>query len=345
MLSNPLEMVERNASYSRLGEPCYVEEMKGRDVIVCVNGYPLFKETYDKLIYLKSENLAKQKYNNFVSQKLLDEYRTDCVKIFVAQRLMVDDALRLNIVTTNDVSKKVIESLKANAERKNVSVQEYLESLGERKYFFFYETAVSYVMRELVKVRIPPLLNVDDSFVQDVKKQVSIENASANASNEFCRTRLQSWRGQILEKKIDFGKISSLVSSKSEYSFVGENGFWGEFEVGSMDSPEIERGVFKLPLGGISDVLEDENGFHLVKVLDIKPQQMSLAGKVEVPETRKLAHIYIEKVPVIITQTDAEMFRDLKEQMQTRAVNRYVLNLMTNGANKVEYPHGAKLFK
>ena len=109
-----------------------------------------------------------------------------------------------------------------------------------------------------------------------------------------------------------------------------------------MDDAKVAAAVFALRKNAISDVIEDDNGFHLVKVLDVKPAVKDESGKVVKDEVRKLSHLYIEKEPVLIRESKIELTNDLKYQMQIQAVNEYVTGLLTNGSHRIVYPHGRK---
>jgi parvulin-like peptidyl-prolyl isomerase len=112
-----------------------------------------------------------------------------------------------------------------------------------------------------------------------------------------------------------------------------------------MESKQVQAVAFSLREGEVSDPVEDEDGVHLVKVLKIIPPERNAKGRVICDEVRRLSHIYVEKEPQIIAQTNESMFKDMEQQMQLQAIDRYVEFLRTNGVNRVEYPHGARLFK
>lgn len=322
-----------------------IEELKPEDIIVAVNGYPFYKRNYSVLMQLKAkEIMARKGMNSLMAEKLLAQYQAKIVRTFVAQRLMIDNALKLGIVTTNAVDEHVSEALQKLAQGKSVS--KFLKGLNGYSDYYLYDLGVAFAMNELIKAKIPPLTTVDSEFVSNVQHQVAIENAVAKGTNAVKRSQMLEWRKQILDNRLDFTVVSKQFSEKDEMRpDVDASGIWGDFEESDFDDPVMRESIFSLKEGCISDVLEDDNGYHIVKVLSIDPPAFSEKGRMIKHETRKLQHIYLEKVPMLLEQTDVEMTKDLKGQMQVFAINDYVQNLSTNGENSVIYPHGTTFFK
>lgn len=315
------------------------------DVIVAVNGYPLRKRTYDDMMTMRAKGLMSQpNANQLVVQKQLEQYRSSLIRNFIGQRLMIDNAFELNVVTTNDVVNHVRSELNKAARRRKKTVDAFLRSFPSDSRYFLYEMAASYVMGTLIDKKIPPIAPVDQKFVEGVQESVRLENEAAQKTNEMIRARLADWKRQIEAKKLDFGQVANAFSHDRDAASGLTNGFWGTFEEPEMDNPKIAAAVFSLPRGAISDPLEDDDGFHLVKVMNVIPPARNEKGRVVSRERRELSHIYIEKLPLLLTQTDEALTDDLKGQFQARAINLYVAKLQTNGVNKVVYPHGKPIY-
>lgn len=317
-----------------------IAAMASNDVIVAVNGYPLTKEAFDTMVELKFKEILQMKnMNQIAADQRLDEFKRHCPNNFILQRLLVDNAYQLGVVTTNEVLGAIEDMLKKDADRINKSVRDYRKRfLGKDKYFL-YERAVSYVMNKLIAKKIPPKATVNEEFTAAVRNQVKKDNFEASKTNELIRARLDGWRNQILSGKSDFLKVAKFLEGDAK-----GDGIWGTFEEQEMDDPEIAAAAFALKKGGISAVLEDDNGFHVVKVLEIMPAEKDANGAVVVREKRKLSHLYVEKIPLMLEESDVQLTADLKNQMQIQAINEYAAALMTNGCNRVEYPNGTKLF-
>lgn len=340
--TNPLEIECRVKVDKPIEKKTFdLDSLEAEDIIVSVNGYPLRKKTYDEMQVLKAKSLtADPRMNQLVAQKILEEGRINMIRTFVGQRLLVDNAFELGLVTTNDVVAHVTESLLKASAKDGKSVQKILKSFpGDPKYLY-YELAVAYAMGKVIETKIHPYDDVSMDFTKAVQRQIEADNAAAEKTNQMFRARLEDWRDQIMRKKLAFDKIAKLYSQDG----AEQCGLWGTFEEGEMDDKRIEDAVFKLKQGEMSRVLEDENGFHIVKVIDIIPPERNDKGRIVVRERRTLAHIYIEKLPTIIRQDDKHLLADLKNQFQTQEINAYIAGLQTNGVNTVIYPNGVPIY-
>ena len=333
-------LAEHSAMPLATNAPLSIAVMKPTDVILAVNGYPLTKQAYEDFMELKLRGLRESKdANELVIQKQMDEIRITYIKNFIGQRLLVDNAFELGVVTTNEVVAAVEKKLKENARKRGKTVAQLLKKFAGKERYYLYELCVAEITDRLISKKIPPKSVVDKDFVKAVQDQVAKENVKADKQNAQLKARLADYRKQILDKKLDFLKVAHSLETDD----AGE-GVWGEFEEGDMDDPGIQAKVFALKEGDVSEVLEDDNGYHLVKVLKVTPPEKNEKGRVITRERRKLAHLYLEKAPLIIRQGDIQMTADLKHQMQIQAVNEYVTGLSTNAATRIEYPHGQDLF-
>lgn len=344
--ANLLELERRYTDEVKIGKPMTIAQMSPEDAIVIVNGYPLTKRHFDHAMVVRARDIGKEKgMNPQMAEKRLEEFKMGFVKHFIAQRLMVDDALRQGVVTTNDVREFITEALVSQARRNKVPVERSLAALGAERETSLSEMAIAYTMNKLIKAKIPPKAKVDKVFVDAVKEQVASMNAEATKTNDTIRAKLAAWRQDILAGKADF----ATVAEKYSEDYVADDpqtkgGHWGKYEEPDMDDAKVAAAVFALKVNEISDVLEDFNGYQLVKVLSVVPAKRDKEGKLISREVRDLAHIYINKTPLIIEEGEAVMTRDLKYQMQIQAIDEYCAALMTNGTNKVVYPHGEILY-
>ncbi len=343
---NPLECVKRFKGEVKPGKDMPISEMSPEDAIVLVNGYPLTKKAFDAALMLYAQKIGDQKdMNNLMADKYVEQFRAGYVKRFVAQRLMVDEAFRQGVVTTNEVCQYVHDALVKSAEKSKKPVSKVGDELKAEKATLYYELALAYVMDKLVAEKIPPKTEVNDEFIAAAQKAIDEDISNATGKNEQIRLRLKAWRAQIISNRVDFAEVAKRYSQDVNTSVTNAvGGYWGEFTEEEMDDAKVAAAVFALQKNAISDVLEDDNGFHLVKVLDVKPAEKDEDGKVVKDEVRTLSHLYIEKEPVLIREDKIELTKDLKHQMQVQAVNEYVTDLLTNGLHKVVYPHGKKGF-
>ena len=321
-----------------------IDELSPEDVILIVNEAGLTKRAYDQVLSMKIAGISSREgMTDLVADKHMEAFQKTYFKKFIAQRLLVDHAFAIGVVTTNEVLRHVEKVVIELAKKRGKSAEHYLKNLGAKRQQTLYEFSIAYIMDKLIHEKIPPSMEVTEKFVKDVKAEVARMNAEAAVTNQLMKSRLQGWKAQIIAKNEDFLKIAARVSDPDEDNPSSDDGVWGEFEEGDLDTPEMRAKVFALREGEISDVLEDDNGFHLIKVLSITSPVTNESGRVIEREKRKLSHIYLEKAPLLLEEGDIVLTHDLKKQMQLRAVDEYVSALSTNGVNRIINPHGLPL--
>lgn len=331
--------IESRRSF-KAGSPMFVKDMKPDDVIVAVNGYPLTRKFLDGMsIGMARTMLSRPRANPREIDQRVEEMRPIMVKQFVMRRLMIDEAKRLGLYTDKSLVEDMEGHLSKVANASGKTKEQILEAMGESKDVYLYQTAERFVVDRLVAEKIPPLVTVDAAFVSNVQEQVTLDNQAANLSNLNIKAVLSRCHEEIAASKADFDKVVLLHTNELAH-IVSTGGKWGEFSIDdAMQNPAV-KAAFALREGEISLPIEEDDGFSMVRVAKIIPSDESDCGM----ETRELDRIYVEKEPLIIRQSDAAMFKDLKQQMQMQAIYIYADELATNGQNRVEYPHGVKLF-
>ena len=338
--------VEKRLETVVTGEVKLVETMAPEDVIVAVNGYPLTKRYFEEDMAITTKSLLKRHSGNpYGVREMIEERKRMYVPQFVMKRLLIDDAKRQHLLSDSEVRNAVGDYFKGLGKTSKKSAAKIWSSIkAQERPHVLYDVAERIWVNANVASNIPPLVKVDSAFVAKVQARVAEMNQETRKTNDTIRVKLLKWKADILAGKASFAELANKYS-RDVGGPAGKDGYWGEFEQAEMSDRRIARPVFKLAKGEISDPLEDEEGYHLVKVLDIKPPERNAKGRLIQAELRKLAHIYLKKEPELIRQTDEAMFDDLRQQMQMQAIDYYANVLMTNGQNTVVYPHGNVLFR
>ena len=306
-------------------------------VLVAVNGRVLTKGTFETLMALYLKGILEQKKTSpLVADKMLEEHRRAYPRIFVGQRLLVDEAFRSGLVTTNEILEAVSARIRAAARKKKLSVARLLGGYAHGAHYFLYEQCVSYIIDKVVHERIPPKATVDDAFVDAVKKQVQVENAASRATNAVARAALEKACEQVRSGRQTWVAVAADLEAQG----LGEGGDWGTFTVDDFDNAAHAAKIFALKEGELSEILEDDDGYRVVRVDRILSEEKDADGNELNPERRQLSHLHVDKRPLLIEDSDVILTRDLKRQMQLQSVNEFVTGLSTNEQNKVVYPNG-----
>jgi peptidyl-prolyl cis-trans isomerase C len=125
-------------------------------------------------------------------------------------------------------------------------------------------------------------------------------------------------KAKAIKRKLDQGAdFEELASESSDGPSAKNGGDLGYFGHGQM-VPEFEAAAFKLPVGGISDVVETEFGYHIIKVDEKKAPQklrfddikMDLAGYVYQKRGRERYEQYVQDLR---KKADIKILMDLSK--------------------------------
>ena len=323
----------------------FFETLKPEDVLVAVNGYTLTKSDFNEQIGRDVQFLLRRKNaNEMAVEEQITQRKPTYIENFVTKRLLIDDAKRRQVMGLTNVFKIARNFVRANAKARGRTLEKFEKSYPGNITNMYYEVAERVWIDTLIATNIPLKCAVDAILVSNMQASVEADNQMTSATNELKRLELANLKKRILEGKITLAAAANQYSADADEG-VGKDGFWGEFERNELTDKPLRAKVFNLKLGEISDPIEVEEGYHLVKVLKIRPPEKNDKGRVIQPEIRTLAHIYFEKEPLLIRQDDRAMANDLTRQLQLQAIEAYVENLKTNGQNRVEWPHGRILFR
>ena len=97
--------------------------------------------------------------------------------------------------------------------------------------------------------------------VEEVKLKTILIRVEEDGSDEAARTRMEEIRTMLLEG-MDFGRLALVTSEGPEAKIKGDIGFVKRGEL----LEEVDKVIFKLQPGEISEPIRTEIGYHLFKV-------------------------------------------------------------------------------
>ncbi len=103
------------------------------------------------------------------------------------------------------------------------------------------------------------------------------------------------------------GNLQAVAKASSEEPFAGDGGLHDWTNKGSLASSELEEQIFSLPTGGMSPIIEDAQGLHIIRVLERES-----AGR------EPLANVQEEIKQQLQRKKVAQSQRDLMESLQKR---------------------------
>jgi peptidyl-prolyl cis-trans isomerase C len=318
-----------------------IEQMAPEDVIISVNGTPLRRKDYD----LAMKRIVKQisetpNAQNAQKHAMLRMAVQTFIPRFISTQLLIQDAKQRKVLGEEELRTRAEAMIAAAAKRERKELDVFKKAFVGGEEALLKEAEHSVWVSTLIATNIPPKVTVDDAFMEATYAAIRGEQAAIDATNALKIARLKGWREEII-KGTEFGTLADQ-HSECQRSAPGNSGYWGAFERNEFQNLKMRAAIFALKPGEVSDVLEDDEGFHLVKMLEHIPAKKNEKGRVIEPESLKLAHILLCREPAPELASPESLKADLTQQMQQQAIDAYVENLKAQAV--IDYPNGTNLW-
>jgi hypothetical protein len=288
--------------------------------------------------------IRKRMKNNLQeADRYFEQFQTQFPVQFVNNRLLIDDAWKHKVMAETNLTAAIIAELDKAAKKSNKSSDELLDLYGKDQKYVIYQLAERELIKELVDRRISPKVEVNAFFVSNTQEKVIQVNGAASTTNMHRRLMMEGWRREIASGKLDFHDLVTKKFNDGLFE-IEDGGKWETVTFGEMDDKNFEEHVFSSDEGAVLPLQEDDDGINLLLVNKKIPVRRDKDGNILEREQAELLCVRMLKEPLLLRQSDEEMMKDLKNQMQLRAISDYVGNLKTNGCNKIVYPNGKELF-
>lgn len=255
-------------------------------------------QTKEKAALVNGEAITMDEFNGgvlVVQKSILEKGKTlDCAQIVSVQKEVIESMIRREILyqesrkTGIEIDKKdiikEIDTIKKwflsdaaynnELSRRNLS-EDALRAQLERNYFI-----QKYVEQQFLRK-----VNVTDAEVMgycvrnpDALKQplqVRISHILIRADSKADTSRKQEERrkaNQILKALKDGRDFNALAREQSDSAIRNSGGDLGYVGRGQLEK-QFESVIFNLKKDEISDVIETDYGYHIFKVMDIKPER------------------------------------------------------------------------
>lgn len=260
------------------------------DAVVAVVGkYPIFKSSIDGQVALY------QMQRGEISGEELRKLREDLLQSEIDQKVLLVRAEQDSLTATEDEIDERIDGQIKVYERQAGSRETLERQLGRsiselRSSPDFRDRAREAILIE--KLRYSKFAGSQEVSRRDVEtfynlyrdslptigsqvelasiiKYIKPQAGQSERVKEFARKLIDS-----LRKGADFVAFAARYSQHSTASEGGDLG--GPYPRGTF-VPEFEAAAFKLNIGEVSDVVETEQGFHIIKLLDRKGEEIHVA--------------------------------------------------------------------
>lgn len=184
----------------------------------------------------------------------------------------INDQMKVLRLTEEEVRAKVAIPVREDKSDSNAEPKELTSDYDKEARTLFAEIEKKFSQKDFK----PHPENETDQIVEILKSKLG-ESVHArhiliksNRSEDFKKRQAALVKAQGIKKELDGGAdFTDLANQKSEGPSSKNGGDLGFFTRGQM-TPEFEKAAFALPVGGISDVVETEFGYHIIQIEEKK---------------------------------------------------------------------------
>jgi peptidyl-prolyl cis-trans isomerase C len=266
----------------------------GADIAVTINGVDIPESEIDRLVKPQLEIIAKQsaKLPPMFAEQYAKQLREQVLEQTIRRHLLDEKVEEANIATTDEeVISKITEI--AAAQREPLSLEEFKKKMEEYGQSFdnvkadvrsglarnkfmqahwagkidvTEEDARKYYDENLKQFETPEQVRVSHILIKPEFVDPNVDpNADPNEAKAKARTKTEDLLKQ-LKDGADFAELAKTHSTCPSASQGGDMGFFPRGET----TPAFENVAFELEIGQISEVVETEYGYHIIKVTDHK---------------------------------------------------------------------------
>jgi peptidyl-prolyl cis-trans isomerase C len=298
------------------------------DVAVIVNGVEITEGEINQRLEPQLAALAEQLQNR------PPEYMEQMKKIFRAQileraifeQLIEERAKQDNIVVTDEELADRIAEI-ASAQRPPMTVEEFkekLEGLGEDYDAVKQEIRKGIAFQKLMDAQLVGSMDITvedaNQYYQKNRQRFSepeqvrashilikFETTDPNADPNQVKAQAKAEAEELLEQIRAGADFAELAGANSECPSAENGGDLGFFSRGRMVLP-FETAAFALEVGQVSDVVETEFGYHIIKVTDHKDA-----------ETKTFEQVKDEIIEQLTRTKQREMVGQFLESLKAQA--------------------------
>ncbi len=249
-------------------------------IMVVVNNEVITQGEIDRILAP-----AYQQYKNaFSGEQLirkLDEARQGVMAQLIEEKLILSEAKRQNIeVEEKDINAKLAEARKRFPS--NELFEQALEAqrltLKELKVKFREQLMTKKLLDQKVGARVfitpSEIVNYYDSHMQDFTRpeEVMLSNILIKPKDNVKVEKTVALVKEISTRLKAGGDFSELAKIYSEGPGAGSGGTMGYVKRGDL-MPEIEKTVFNLKVGEVTDIIRTPVGYHFFRLEERKPSE------------------------------------------------------------------------
>ena len=266
------------------------EADSGANIAVTINGEEIPKSYIDKLIKPQLDMILKQSAQ--LPPKFAEQYekqlREQAIEQTIRRHLLDEKVKEANTVITDEEVMSTIEKI-ASSQEEPLSLEEFKkkiaeygesfdevkeevrEGLARNKFMQTYwagkinvteEDAQKYYQENPNQFETPEQVRVSHILI---KPKYIDPNVDPNADPNKAKAAAKAKAEDLLKQIKDGADFAELAKANSDCPSAPKGGDLGFVPRGET-TPSFEKAAFELQVGQVSDVVETEYGYHIIKV-------------------------------------------------------------------------------
>jgi len=307
--------------------PAVPEEPKDpNEVVASVNDAKYIRKDMDEVVdtIIKARNVPAEQI-----AMAKEHFEKQAAYSFIMKTLLLDEAAKQGIKISDEDRKAQIEKVETQLKAQNKTLDDYFKEspMGEERARKEFEEGMI-IDKLLTSAVIDKIVVDDDEAAKQIEeitaanKELEEKNKNLDKANEEKLAKIKDIQKQLT----DGGNFEELAKANSECPSGQKGGSLGEFTRGQMVKP-FEDVAFAQEVGKVSDIVETQFGYHLIKTTAKSPAVEASGDTPAKPETVTASHILIKSEqaqPVQPVPSMDEIKINLKNQQSQEKVKEYI---------------------
>jgi len=301
-------------------------------VIASVNGKEYLRKDMNTMVdaILKARNVPQEHKATAKNQ-----FEKQAAYSFIMKTLLLDEAKKNGVTISEADRKEQMDKIAQQLKAQNKTLDQYFAEspMGEERARSDFEEGL--IIDKLLTAKVVDKITIDDADVEkkiaeikESNKEIEEKNANLDEINANKKAKIEDLKKQLN----DGADFAELAKDNSDCPSGQNGGDLGSFTRGKM-VPEFEEVAFSQKIGEVSDVIETQFGYHLIKVTDKTPAIDAEGDKPEQPETVTASHILIKTEQSEEAQPIPEpddLRESLKQEQSGNQIQNYISGLKSN---------------
>ena len=271
-------------------EPSATSADTGANIAVTINGTKIPESEIDRLIKSQLDMIAKQSSQlpPTFAEQYAKQLREQAIEQTIRRHLLDEKVKEANIVITDEEVMSTIEKI-ASSQKEPLSLEEFKKKMAE--YGQSFDNVKEEIRKGLSRNRFMEAqwagkINITEEdarkYYQENPKQFETPEqvrashilikpvfTDPNADPNEAKGKARAKTEDLLKQLKDGADFAELAKANSNCPSAPRGGDLGFFPRGET-TPAFEKVAFEMEIGQISDIVETEYGYHIIKVTDHK---------------------------------------------------------------------------